>query len=102
VRLPFAVPDPVSEWERTLYADMREYKDMIVVPEMLLKLKQGFGRLIRVVTDTGAVAILDSRANLHGAYRSRILAALPDCRVTASVLDIDTFMLDKKLPAYFA
>jgi ATP-dependent DNA helicase DinG len=63
-RLPFAVPDPVSEWERTLYANMNEYKAKVVVPEMLVKLKQGAGRLIRAETDTGVVAILDARASL--------------------------------------
>jgi ATP-dependent DNA helicase DinG len=101
-RLPFAVPDPVSEWERTLYRDMGEYKNAVIVPEMLMKLKQGHGRLLRVETDTGCVAILDSRANTRGAYRDRVLAALPDCRVTPDIGDIEKFMLEKKPPAYFA
>ena len=102
VRLPFAVPDPVSEWERTLYADIDEYKAKVIVPEMLVKLKQGFGRLIRTESDTGIVAILDSRANEAGAYRRRVLAALPRCRITSNIVDIDSFMLSKKLPAYFS
>jgi ATP-dependent DNA helicase DinG len=102
VRLPFAVPDPVSEWERTSYSGMDEYKRRVVVPEMLIKLKQGFGRLIRTETDTGVVAILDSRANSSGAYRERVLATLPDCRVTSTIGDVDRFMLEKKPNAYFA
>jgi ATP-dependent DNA helicase DinG len=102
VRLPFAVPDPVSDWERTLYRDMDEYRNLVVAPEMLIKLKQGHGRLIRTETDTGCVAILDSRANTRGAYRGRVLAALPNCRVTSGIGDIDRFMLEKKPPAYFA
>jgi ATP-dependent DNA helicase DinG len=102
VRLPFAVPDPVSEWERTLYRDVDEYRNLVVAPEMLIKLKQGHGRLIRTETDTGVVAILDSRANTRGAYRGRVLAALPCCRVTSSIGDVDRFMLEKKPPAYFA
>jgi hypothetical protein len=69
VQLPFQVPDPVGEWERTLYADLVEYKDGVVAPEMLIKLKQGFVRLIRTERDTGAVAILDSRVNKGKAYR---------------------------------
>jgi ATP-dependent DNA helicase DinG len=81
---------------------MEEYKSHVIVPEMLMKLKQGFGRLIRTETDTGVVAILDSRANLYGAYRRRVLAALPDCRVTSNIGDIDSFMQGKKSPAYFA
>jgi ATP-dependent DNA helicase DinG len=102
VRLPFAVPDPVSEWERTLYPNIAEYKARVVVPEMLIKLKQGFGRLIRSMADTGCVAILDSRANEFGAYRHRILAALPLCRVTASINEVRRFIRAKKSPAYFS
>jgi ATP-dependent DNA helicase DinG len=100
-RLPFAVPDPLSEWEQTLFTDLEEFKSKVVVPEMLIKLKQGFGRLIRIETDTGVVAILDFRAGKNGAYRSRVLAALPPCRVTSSFADIDSFMLKKKTPEYF-
>jgi ATP-dependent DNA helicase DinG len=95
-------PDPASERERTLYSDIAEYKAQIVVPEMLIKLKQGFGRLIRTMADTGCVAILDSRANEFGAYRHRILAALPICRVTASVNEVRRFIREKKSPAYFS
>jgi ATP-dependent DNA helicase DinG len=101
VRMPFAVPDPVSDWEKTLYVNMDEYKMKVIVPEMLVKLKQGFGRLIRTETDTGAIAILDSRANTNGAYRSRVLAALPPCRVTSVAGDIELFMRNKKSSAYF-
>ncbi|MCL2342874.1 MAG: ATP-dependent DNA helicase, partial [Firmicutes bacterium] len=102
VRLPFAVPDPVSEWERTLYAGMDEYKAKVIVPDMLVKLKQGFGRLIRTETDTGVVAILDSRANSNGAYRRRVLAALPPCGVTDRVERVERFLREKKSAAYFA
>jgi len=84
-----------------LYGSLYEYKTRVVVPEMLIKLKQGFGRLIRTETDTGAVAILDSRANIYGAYRGRVLAALPDCRVTGSIADVARFFEHKKQPEYF-
>jgi ATP-dependent DNA helicase DinG len=102
VRLPFAVPDPVSDWEKTLYADFNKYKAMVITPEMLVKSKQGAGRLLRTETDTGVIAFLDSRANTRGAYRDRLLAALPPCRDTSSVRDVEQFKLQKKQPAYFA
>jgi len=102
VRLPFAVPDPISEWERTLYDSMDEYKAKVVVPEMLIKLKQGFGRLIRTETDTGVVAILDSRANERGAYRQRVIAALPPCRVTSDICVVERFIREKKPVKYFS
>jgi ATP-dependent DNA helicase DinG len=101
VKLPFAVPDPISKYEQTLYSSMNEYKARVVVPEMLIKLKQGFGRLIRTVTDSGVVAILDCRVNGFGAYRKRVLDALPDCRVTAKIADVVRFFKQKKPSEYF-
>jgi ATP-dependent DNA helicase DinG len=101
VKLPFAVPDPIGEYEQTLYRDMSEYKAAVIVPEMLIKLKQGFGRLIRTEKDTGCVAILDSRVNRCGAYRGCVLDALPDCYVTADITEVEGFYRVMKLPEYF-
>jgi len=101
VKLPFAVPDPISEYEQTLYADMNEYKEQVIVPEMIIKLKQGFGRLVRTESDTGAVAILDSRVSNSGSYRERVLDTLPDCRVTSDINAVEEFMAEKKTPEYF-
>jgi ATP-dependent DNA helicase DinG len=100
-KLPFQVPDPISEHEQAQYGGMAEYKRRVVVPEMLIKLKQGFGRLIRTETDTGVAAILDSRAGGNGPYRERVLAALPDCRVTSSAADVGRFMRAVKSAEYF-
>jgi len=101
VKLPFQVPDPIGEYEQTLYKDISEYKSRVVVPEMLIKLKQGFGRLIRSETDSGVVALLDCRASRSGAYRGRVLAALPDCRVTSEIGDVESFISERKPPEYF-
>ena len=101
VKLPFAVPDPISNYERSLYESMDVYKARCVVPDMLVKLKQGFGRLIRSETDAGVVALLDSRVNERGAYRSRVLSALPCCRVTSSITDVRDFIVSNKNPSYF-
>ncbi|MDR1321187.1 MAG: ATP-dependent DNA helicase [Gracilibacteraceae bacterium] len=101
VKLPFQAPDPIGEYEQTLYKDMLAYKTKVVVPEMLIKLKQGHGRLIRSETDTGVVAILDSRASLTGAYRECVLAALQECPVTARIADVENFIRAKKTPEYF-
>ncbi len=101
VKLPFAVPDPVSEYERTLYASMDEYKCAVIVPEMLIKLKQGFGRLIRTEKDTGCVALLDSRASTDGTYREKVLDALPDCYVTNDLAEVEGFFRVVKKPDYF-
>jgi len=102
VKLPFAVPDPISQYEQTLYNSIDDYKHCVVIPDMQLRLKQGGGRLIRLVTDTGVIAILDFRASLKGAYRKYALAALPPCRVTSDIGDIDPFLRAVKDEAYFS
>jgi ATP-dependent DNA helicase DinG len=101
VKLPFQVPDPISEYEKSQYADFREYRDDVLIPEMLVKLKQGFGRLVRTETDTGVVALLDCRANLNGAYHSSVINALPDCCVTSDINDIAPFLKAVKSAEYW-
>jgi ATP-dependent DNA helicase DinG len=68
---------------------------------MLIKFKQGFGRLIRTERDTGIVALLDIRAAVGGAYRGRILAALPPCRVINKISELNVFLRSKKPPEYW-
>jgi len=80
-RLPFAVPtDPVVA-ARSEAIEKRGGRpfDEYSVPEAALRLRQGFGRLIRKKTDRGVVAILDSRV-LTKAYGARMLAGLPPAR----------------------
>lgn len=84
-KLPFPVVEPVVEERASHYTD--GFKE-VYLPEMLLKLKQGAGRLIRSSTDKGIVSILDSRINDYGEY---ILYALPFNNVTGSIDDVDAF-----------
>jgi ATP-dependent DNA helicase DinG len=101
VKLPFAVPDPIGEYEQTQYADMDEYKERVIKPEMAIKLKQGHGRAVRTETDTSVIAIIDSRANKTGAYRAYALNALPRCYVTDDIKEVEGFFRVKKLSRYF-
>lgn len=101
VKLPFAVPDPIGDYERTLYPGMDAYKNEALVPDMLVKLKQGFGRLIRTEGDSGVCAILDSRAREGCSYHDRVLAALPSCRATSNLENIRQFMAARKPATYF-
>lgn len=101
VKLPFAAPDPIGDHERSQYGGMQAYMARVLLPDMLVKLKQGFGRLIRTESDTGVCAILDCRANMYGAYYRHILNALPECQVTSSIRETEYFMQDRKSSEYF-
>ena len=46
-KLPFPIPDPVSDYERQQYPNLRDYINAEIIPEMQKKLRQGFGRAIR-------------------------------------------------------
>lgn len=82
-RLPFAVPtDPLYAARSRLYEDpFHEY----AVPEAVIRLRQGFGRLIRTTTDRGIVVLLDSRL-WQRSYGDFFLDALPDCATRHSPL----------------
>jgi DNA polymerase-3 subunit epsilon/ATP-dependent DNA helicase DinG len=73
-RLPFDVPtDPVFAARAETFEDpFYEY----AVPQAVLRLRQGFGRLIRRTTDRGVVTILDRRV-LTRSYGPTFLDALP-------------------------
>ena len=101
VKLPFAVPDPVGDYEREQCGDIATFKQQVIIPDMQVKLKQGDGRGIRTETDTAVCAILDIRAGKRGAYRDHVISALPKSNITSSIEAVRDFYLDKKPTAYF-
>jgi ATP-dependent DNA helicase DinG len=92
-KLPFAVPsDPiVAARVRALEEDGRNAFAEYQVPEAVLALKQGFGRLIRSKTDRGILAILDNRL-LRMQYGKIFLESLPNYRTTQDLAEVALFM----------
>jgi ATP-dependent DNA helicase DinG len=88
-KLPFAVPtDPVVA-ARTRFIDEnggRSFFDYSV-PQAVITLKQGIGRLIRSKTDRGVIAILDGRLRTKS-YGRDFLNSLPKARVTDDLNEV--------------
>ena len=100
-KLPFPIPDPVSDYERQQYPNLRDYINAEIIPEMQKKLRQGFGRAIRTEQDSCVVAILDERAAVGAKYHNVALAALPNCPTTSKIEDVQQFIREQKRPDYF-
>jgi ATP-dependent DNA helicase DinG len=98
-KLPFLIPDPITEYKRSQMESEDEYRREILIPQMLLKLKQGHGRAIRADTDTAVISILDCRVNTH--YMESVKNALPECRYTSDIEDVTRFFREKKTDEYF-
>src|SRR3989454_5806265 len=92
-KLPFQVPsDPLvaarsARIQREGGNAFAEYH----VPNAILRLKQGFGRLIRSTSDRGILAVLDNRLSTKS-YGRLFMASLPDYKVTEDSDDLVEFM----------
>ena len=91
-KIPFEVPsDPIVEAriERIRAAGGEPFGEY-QIPEAIISLKQGIGRLIRDRTDRGVVTVCDVRLFTKG-YGKRILKALDDYPVTRRFADVERF-----------
>ncbi len=95
-KLPFTPHrDPVEQYRQQLIRDRGGNPfDEMTLPEAILALKQGVGRLIRTETDRGVIAILDSRINTKR-YGQKIIASLPRARRTRSIQDVRAFFAEE-------
>ena len=91
-RLPFAVPsDPVvAARMRAIEADGRSPFFEYQVPQAVITLKQGFGRLIRSLEDRGVLMLLDPRLQRQR-YGKVFLESLPPYRVTKDIAEVEAF-----------
>jgi ATP-dependent DNA helicase DinG len=92
-RLPFAVPsDPIlAARVRALQDDGRNPFAELQVPQAVLALKQGFGRLIRTKTDRGVLALLDTRIQ-RMPYGKIFLESLPNYGKTQELSEVGRFL----------
>jgi ATP-dependent DNA helicase DinG len=91
-KLPFPRPDLPLVKARTqrLKDEGQDPFNDYSVPEAVITLKQGLGRLIRTRTDRGVLAVLDSRLVTKG-YGKTFLKSLPQSRLTNDLDEVGRF-----------
>ena len=92
-KLPFASPD-----DPLLQARMDDVKKrganpfgVIQIPQAVIALKQGAGRLIRDPTDKGVLVICDNRL-VTKPYAKTFIGSLPNMRRTRSLDEVESFL----------
>ncbi len=91
-KLPFAVPsDPVvqARMEAVERSGGKPFYDL-QIPQAVIALKQGFGRLIRSATDRGVLMLLDNRVQRQS-YGKIFLDSLPPYRITQDIGEVERF-----------
>ena len=93
-KLPFAVPtDPIVA-ARSRFIDENGGKSFFdySVPQAVISLKQGIGRLIRSKTDRGVIAILDPR--FERKHTAGFLTSLPRMRITSDLDEVEKIVYE--------
>jgi Rad3-related DNA helicase/serine/threonine protein kinase len=98
-KLPFDPPDdPVHEARvAQMKASGENWFGSYVLPQAVLRLKQGLGRLLRNHEDRGVMAILDTRLYTKS-YGKLVINTLPPARRTDSLRDVERFFVEEDIP----
>lgn len=92
-RLPFPIPDPILEYKKEQAFSEEEFFHETLVPKMIIRLRQGIGRLIRSETDKGIVSILDPRlsSKSNNEYKEKVFNSLRFGEITEDIKEIERF-----------
>jgi ATP-dependent DNA helicase DinG len=93
-KLPFDAPSPLGEAVQR--AAGAQAFNRVIMPQMIVTLKQAAGRLIRTDTDRGVIAVLDSR--IRAKWGRRVFESLPDAPNTYDVNDVAAFYGAQRQP----
>lgn len=92
-KMPFQAPSPLLKARETTVKNA--FTDLHV-PEMVIDLKQGAGRLIRRMDDYGVIALLDSRARLKPYGRNMVIPAMPPARLVHNIYEVSAFFDERR------
>ena len=114
-KLPFEAPNPLNQAQESALQDYA--RDVLKlrgnqaewypfnafrVPRMIIEVKQGVGRLIRTATDSGVMAILDSRTRQTQYGRNLVLPSLPPARLVGDVVEVGNWYQARRRAAMVA
>ncbi|MGZ6365023.1 MAG: helicase C-terminal domain-containing protein, partial [Ktedonobacteraceae bacterium] len=100
-KLPFDPPDdPVHEARVAMMkANKENWFGNYVLPQAVLRLKQGLGRLLRTHEDRGVLAILDTRLHTKS-YGKLVINALPPAHRTEQLRHVENFFEANEDPPF--
>ena len=91
-RLPFKMPDPLLKAREAFYKkEGRDFFREYLLPEAIITLRQGVGRLIRSETDKGVVVIGDNRLEKMN-YGSIVLHSLPNMKRCHDLTSLEPYL----------
>lgn len=97
-KLPFTPPDDLLAlaWKHLAVRHGEHLFNDYMVPQAIIRFRQGVGRLLRSVEDAGLILVGDTRL-LRKPYGQRFLSSLPPVPVATSFAAVETFLAERGL-----